>query len=447
VIRKGLVIYLVIVIFFLWGFAVGQYRIFPASFIASMAGVVQSVFTLVDDQDDAGIESEHITSGISLESQMVPFDKPEKRNYQVVDLKKYGLATSSPLYFRASDWGNDGYMLIYGAYALDDGLHAAILFDSNFNVVHHWVKKDLDIESNSGDGQVHGLEVFPDGSIVFLDENFGNGIIKTDVCGKTIWTHQGQFNDVLQMDPNDGNLWTISRDSLLKLNSKDGAVMKNITWDDIHKANPDIAVFTPRRSLRTGVWYHNPIGLVDVEALSAQLSGNFPNFETGDLLLSFQFLNLVAVVDPDDLKIKWWRTGLTLRQQDVDWEKDGTISIFDNNRRENRNFTGHGMFHGSDRHSRIIKIDPVSMKSWELYNGKQERLYSGYAGKHLIFENGNIMLSSPQQGRAMIVSKDGSTLVDFINQFNDENALMVSEIKNLPINYFDDTVFENTGCL
>jgi arylsulfotransferase ASST len=54
------------------------------------------------------------------------------------------------------------------------------------------------------------------------------------------------------------------------------------------------------------------------------------SFEAGDLLISLRTIDLVAVVDPDDYRVKWWSNGPWIGQHDPDFASDGTISVYNN---------------------------------------------------------------------------------------------------------------------
>jgi hypothetical protein len=128
-------------------------------------------------------------------------------------------------------------------------------------------------------------------------------------------------------------------------------------------------------------------------------------FEIGDLLLSFRTLNLVAVVDPDDRRVKWWSQGPWIGQHDPDFTSDGKISVYNNN-------TGRGR-------SEIIKIDPGSGSvSNELFSGDVV-FRSEYMGKHQYLPNGNILIVVPGEGRVLEVTANGEMVMEFNNLSSD----------------------------
>ncbi len=259
------------------------------------------------------------------------------------------------------------------------------------------------------------------------------------------WSQAGGFNVVIESYPGNG-VWSVKDDSVVHLDLTSGAVTREISLNDIHLANPDIAVFTPRRSLRVSKWYHDPVHLNDVEPLRPALADSFPMFAAGDLLLSYRSLNLIAVVDPQTRVIKWWRSGISLRQYDVDWERDGTISIYDNNRRENRNSTDNRLTDLETRYSRILKIDPASMDVSVIFDGKQENFYNAKHGKHQVLPDGNILISSPEQGRFFEVNREGQTVFEFVNLYDESQVLKVSEAKWLPLDFFSVDFGDDLSC-
>ena len=49
----------------------------------------------------------------------------------------------------------------------------------------------------------------------------------------------------------------------------------------------------------------------DIDPLPAALAPDFPQFAPDDLVISYATTNLLFVLDPESLKVKWWRVGIT----------------------------------------------------------------------------------------------------------------------------------------
>jgi len=163
----------------------------------------------------------------------------------------------------------------------------------------------------------------------------------------------------------------------------------------------------------------------DIEVLSSDLDEKFPQFSAGDLMLSFRNLHLVAVIDPVSYKIKWWSNGPWRFQHDPDFTDDGKISVYNNNSDHAR--------------SEIIKIDPSTMKvSNELLDG-ETRFYSCVLGKHQYLPNGNVLIVVPQEGRVLVLSRNGNKVLEFNNVIQDLDGINahVSDGMWLPKDFFD----------
>ncbi len=136
-------------------------------------------------------------------------------------------------------------------------------------------------------------------------------------------------------------------------------------------------------------------------------------------------MNLIFVVDPRSLKVKWWRHGLARRQHDPDWNARGTITIYNNN-----------MHRG---YSSIIEVDPRSMERRTLIDGADYDFYTWHRGKHEELPDGTMLITSPEQGRVFEVAPDGTVTFDFHNSFREERGpLSVSEARFLPPDYLQE---------
>ena len=131
----------------------------------------------------------------------------------------------------------------------------------------------------------------------------------------------------------------------------------------------------------------------------------FPMFEVGDLLVSMRNMNLVFVLDPDSLAIKWWRSDFVIRQHDPDWSSSGKLLVFNNN-------TGGG------RWSSIVEIDPRTMDYQTLIDGKEYKFFTKEKGKVQQLPSGNVLITSPHQARVFEVNAKGTVVFDFYNVFS-----------------------------
>ena len=96
------------------------------------------------------------------------------------------------------------------------------------------------------------------------------------------------------------------------------------------------------------------------------------------------------------------------RQHDPDWQLDGSITVFDNNRRRG--------------HSRIKKIDPTTNNFRTVTKNFEEGFYSKTAGNHQVLPSGNILVASTHQGRAVEITPEGKVALNGFN-FN-SNAIL-----------------------
>jgi hypothetical protein len=287
----------------------------------------------------------------------------------------------------------------------------------------------------------HGFAVLPDGSVI-VNFDLGDVMARLDSCSEPAWTRSGVYHHSLQV-ANDGSYWTWRGEGtsqaqyhyLVNFDPKTGATITEIGLieDIIKPLGPQSMLFgvrpdhdfphfnkTPVKPGQTDLFHPN-----DIDELSTELAPLFPDFEPGDLLLSFRIIHLVVVLDPNTRRIKWWSHGPWRFQHDPDFTSDGKISVFSNN-------TGAGR-------SEIIKMDPTSRTvSNELYDGELE-FYTDTMGKHQYLPNGNLLITIPGQGRILELTENGDKVMEF-NNLSTSSPKKNVRVQNgvwVPANYFD----------
>ncbi len=366
-----------------------------------------------------------------------------KASTRSVDISRFFEVKGLPLNSRRenpiiffSDDAPQGYRLIFGTFDFEEGLHGAVLIDPDGDVVNVWKVSQEGVEwEHNSDTNVfpHGIDIAPDGSIVVAFDS-GQTLTRYGYCGEVIWRIEGGFSHCVTLD-GAGNIWTmLYEDSgsevpdtiLVKISFETGETLEKINVDDIMQANPYIDIFGIKQtdSREGSKWDFDYWHLNDVEALPESLEPHYPNFDAGDLLVSLRSPNLVFVMDPETLEVKWWRQGLTRRQHDPDWNRNGTITIFDNN-----------MHRG---YSNIYELDPVTFESRIIVNGESYGFYTWWRGKHQYLQGGGVLVTSPDQGRVFEVDSEGKITFEFFNVYGEDNQLLtLSEAIFLPTDFFE----------
>jgi hypothetical protein len=309
-----------------------------------------------------------------------------------------------------------GWRILVGGFTLDGEFeNAALALSPQLEVVKVWRLDEHDIpgtEPRPADRKfVHGFAILQDASMVF---GFDNGVAlqRFDACGKRIWAVAGKFDHAVSPDDAERSLWTLDDSKeIVRMRTADGTITKRISMADIAAANPTIDILDVRQQdwdrgndNSTNVpakWLDDPFHLNDVEPLPAAIAKAFKGFQAGDLLVSARSLDLIFVLDPQTLKVRWWHSGSWRRQHDPDWEPTGEISVYDN--RMNRPY------------SRIVSIVPGSPEVRVELDGRTNDFYSRIRGKHQLTGAGTLLITSPQQGRVFEVEPNGHAVFDMLN--------------------------------
>ena len=265
----------------------------------------------------------------------------------------------------------------------------------------------------------HGLSVLRDGSVIY---NFDNGLSlhRKDKCGRTMWAIPGDYHHSVTLDETETTAWVIQRrhqyTRIVQVATADGKILTEISMAAIIAANPEIDILEIRRlnngdlpgnpRQRPGRWLNDPIHLNDVDPLPRSLADKFPMFSPGDLLISARETNLIFVLDPASLAIKWWLIGATIRQHDGDWNRDGQVSVFNN--RTARDY------------SEITKVDPATYVTTLAVDGRNIDFYSRRRGNHQLLPEGGWLITSTEQGRVIELSPNGDIALEFYNRLKEE---------------------------
>lgn len=315
------------------------------------------------------------------------------------------------------------------------------LIDRTGRVLHEWRVDPADIFPGrftltgpfAGLNQFHeplNAYLFPNGDVLVLVGNTGTA--RLDACGRVEWRIEGVHHHSLTR-AEDGTFWVSSNESerqpdplheqesvldhLLVQFSEHGEVIRKIRVFDILLENEELA----RRHLR---FQTDDTHLNDVEPLPASLEEEYPLFDAGDLLVSLKHLNLVFVVDPQSLEVKWWAGEPFILQHDPDFVGDGWIGVFDNR------------YDGTERGtrlggSRVLAFRPHtdSMTVW-FESSEANRVYTSGRGNWQLLESGNLLITESETGRVVEVKRDGRLAWEWIQEpYDGDRVFRLSRAK------------------
>jgi len=333
-----------------------------------------------------------------------------------------------------------GWRVLIGAFRVDGRIqNAALLLSPDLKIVKTWslVERPLgDVEPRPAYRKfVHGFELLPDGSAVFTFDG-SVSLQRVDACGDLLWGTPGDFHHAVTLSESGQTVWTFSQDdAIAEVSVADGRILQALSLEEMIAANPTIDVLELRRVHdndlngnsrdTTGKWLGEPIHFNDVDPLPSAIADRFDQFAAGDVVISSRSLNLVFVVDPASGEIKWWRVGATQRQHDPDWLATGEISVLNN--RMSRDY------------SEIVAIDPSTFRSRVLFDGRKNGFYTRIRGKHQMLPDGDMIVTSPQQGRAFEIGPTGETVLEIVNQRPGDAPFnyVISEMRWLAPDYLE----------
>jgi hypothetical protein len=372
---------------------------------------------------------------------------------------RHNLRTRPDQYLKPSQYAGQGVVLHKSQKAHEGVTFITSLFDGKLGMrlvdmegaeIHKWhvpfqeIWPDESKRPHDWDSEIHGALLYPNGDIVFNIE--WKTLVRIDKCSRLIWslplgTHHSVYED------DEGNLWVpgrkwrnksldelryisapFSEEFILKV-SPDGKLLEEISIIDvIYDSGYDGLLFADRRVKPEHTKYdHGDLTHVnDIEVLGKDISDAYDLFDTGDIIVSMRILNALIVIDPETLRIKWASIGPFLRQHDPDFLSNGRILVFDNRWGD----SNEKIF------SRIIQLDPVTQEVVVVFQGDNKNpFFTSLMGKHQYFENGNLLITETMAGRAFEVTAEGEVVWSYINRWDSERVIAISEATRYPLSY------------
>jgi hypothetical protein len=116
-------------------------------------------------------------------------------------------------------------------------------------------------------------------------------------------------------------------------------------------------------------------------------------------------------------------------QHDPDFTPDGKIILYDNRARIRNKVGTYG--------SRVVKLDPVTREVEVAYQGDPDEVFfSSQMGKQQPLDNGNILITEPDGGRAFEVTPAGEIVWDYINRWSADEVAVITKARRFPADFF-----------
>ena len=392
-------------LFFFWGIGVAGFSLFPYQLISEPLSDLQRWI-------NGSAEGERLSFGEKIEALLIDPELRVSGESKISERLKLplkpvrdpqGLLKQSPRKLSYYSTYAPGYYLLFYIPHLPDAYFGALILSGD-GEVKRVIKRPI---SGRGRRVLGQGGVTEDGLLIF---NSYFSLYVTDICGEQRLHipmegeqtfSQGIGEGFHHKASGEGSLiWTWFGNNLRQYDVKTQNLKREISLTEIVAANPELSLFESRliksnhrggvgqwkyNDLRNGltlqkVSLHDPFHQNDVDVLTAERAQRFPFFLAGDLLLSFRSINLIVVIDPKTLKVKWHHSGHFSRQHDPDWGVNGEIIIYDNRSHQ--------------KYSRILSIDPQSQRIKTLIDGKEWGFYQFAQGNQHLSDESRVLFTN-----------------------------------------------------
>lgn len=438
--KKGFIpfaalLYITALLFFLWGVAAGNYKIFPWK---QMAAIYEEIHSYLSGEQ--GQQKE-------LSDKLV-LDHQEYRS-------KY---TISGFHKRDPDFFDDGFLLI-ARYSKKHGQAIVELFSiADEKILHTWIPKREDLKQHTtrdkfpeGDPLTpqryrvtHPL-LLEDGSLVFNTAPPGP-MARTDVCGKILWVNNHQFHHSNELDhnknivsptiiENDGQSKVPLRNDGFAIVTLDGEIVKEYSVSDI-------LLQGGYRGLLYGIgnFERDRIHLNDAQPVNY----NSDDAAIGDILLSIRHLSTVMLFSPIENKIKWLKTGPWLNQHDINQYGPDGYSIFGNDVFRKNDLTG-TLINGRNSEMYIFNPTTGSIKTPFSEILAKNPVATETEGRSRMLENGDVFIEESNYSRLLRLSEN-KVRWEYVNGLSTKTVGTLNWSRYLTKNELNLNWLENKPC-
>ena len=145
------------------------------------------------------------------------------------------------------------------------------------------------------------------------------------------------------------------------------------------------------------------LGANSIQHLNAVAAAKLPDTKADDILVSFGALDTLAVIDIEQVVVKWAIRGSWHLQHAAEVLASGNILLFDN----------FGDLRNGGR-SRVLEIDPISLETiWEFPRDTGVDLFTSGQGSQQRLLNGNTIISEAYGGRLLEIAPDGDVVWEY----------------------------------
>ncbi len=384
-------LYLVALVFFIWGVAAVKHNIFPWQHLSPIYNEVTAYFNFTDSAQK------------STKDKIILAPQEYRNRYRYAGFK-----------LRDKTFHDSGYLLI-SRFSKKHGQTIIELFSiAKRENLHTWVPPLAEIFQQTSDFaeapntkreyQAQHPLLLKDGGLVFTS---GEGpMVRINACGEIVWIINRHFHHSIELD----HLGRIVSPIVIKKKNPnvilpmrdDGFAIISITGNILKEYSiADILLKNGYRGLIYGVgnFESDRIHLNDAQPITKGFSGA----SIGDVALSSRHLSSVFLFQPKSGKIKWLKTGPWLNQHDINPLGDGSYSIFGND-----NVRQH--------EDRSVFVEP-NLSNVYIYNPLKNEVTRPYrkvmarqqvstwtAGRSKILANGDVYIEESDRSRLLRIS-------------------------------------------